>query len=72
MIVVFARAGGRVWGSGGFELGGRGQCWVGATEVSARYMLAIFFITISHCARVISVRTRGFRAYRYTEVPGSV
>jgi hypothetical protein len=56
----FARAGGRGLGSGvgvrlwrlghGSEVGGRGECWVAAAHVSAGYMLAIFFIAISHCA----------------------
>jgi hypothetical protein len=40
----------------GFEVSGRGQCRVAAFKVFARLVLAIFFITISHCAwrRVIS------------------
>jgi hypothetical protein len=43
-----ARAGGRFFG-GRATGGGRGQCRVGAADVSASYMLAIFFIIISHC-----------------------
>src|SRR5471032_2549604 len=31
-------------------VGGQGCCWVAAAYVSARSMLAVFFITISHCA----------------------
>ncbi len=43
------------FGRWGFELGGRGWCWVVAAYVSAGCMLAKFFIAIS---QVIFVRTR--------------
>ena len=51
---------GEVWiGAGlhGFCVSGRSQCRVAAFQVFARFTLADFFITISHCAwrRVISL-----------------
>src|SRR5471030_2179655 len=46
----FARAGGRGFGSGGFGVGGRSLCRVAAFGVSGLPVLAIFFITFSHCA----------------------
>ena len=44
------------YGWSGFGGGGRSQCRVAAFQVFARFTLADFFITISHCAwrRVIS------------------
>ena len=44
-------------GLGGFCVSDLVHCWVAAFQVFAGFMLAVFFITISHCAwrRVISL-----------------
>jgi hypothetical protein len=50
----------RDWGAG-LMVGGRARCRVAAAYVSAGYMLAVFFITISHCARLFAFALGVFR-----------
>ncbi len=67
MTDLLSIEGARGWGARGGWVGaaaggGRGRCRVAAAYVSAGSILAIFFITISHCLwrQVVSVRTRVF------------